>query len=185
MSHRKIPTGFYSRSSAAARLLRDNGSDSRSSTPGTMPSSSASSACTTPNRSVNRPTNNRMRNERVVDRMYGPGVSLEEGERTAYILSSGGEDISGDDCDFSFDSHQSSQFEGPHLLPTPLLQGQEKADRSTERPNEVVSMLQQQQMILQEVLNSQKILEQRQNKFEETLSCLQAKIVKPTAMSPS
>lgn len=51
--------------------------------------------------------------------------------------------------------------------------------------NEVIPMLQQQQLILQRVLESQKVLEDRQNIIEDKLAGLKAQLDKPPVSSSS
>ena len=140
---------------------------------------------------------------RRTSNFYGPGVFLEEVNRTEDENNSESED-GGPDFDFDFgDSRQKDGSSLPHdherchspeiPLHNPVSDFEVRRvdsysgqnSHTTGHQNEVMPMLQQQQMILQKVLESQKALEERQNKIEDKLANLQTLMDKPSVSSPT
>ena len=133
---------------------------------------------------------------------YQPGMSLSDiaGQVTMGSGSSSEDDDFLDD-DFNFGDSEtdhyeqsSSAFSTPHSS-TSLLINKPRSSASlqgtgnepiTGPSNEsIILMLQRQQAMLQQVLDGQKIIEQRQDTVECQLSELQSKVEKPVSPSPS
>ena len=124
---------------------------------------------------------------------YGPGVLLEDLNETEYNDSAS----EVDEHDFDFGDSQGGQQMEPydrelsHSPELPLNNHLSNyacsgADSHSSRSqNEVIPMLQQQQMILEKVLVSQKAIEDRQNDIEDKLADLQDQLDKQPVPSPS
>lgn len=186
------------------QLNTPSGSSSSSfysrSTPRSRTRSAAASLILEANRRSGTPSRPPL--SRQAHNFYGPGVRLEDVERVDTVQDHSASEV---DCtsDFEFGiSRPRSRRE--KYIEQALSESQDR-DLSPEIPvcdsarvygyaatgsqNEVIPMLQQQQLILQRVLESQKTLEERQNNIEEKLANLQAQVnvpvptVSPTASS--
>ena len=107
---------------------------------------------------------------------YGPGMRLEDVELDD-DLSDGGTSVS------EFNFTDSNRAHSTNLL------GSNRYDRTTETPRRsgeemnIISMLQQQQLLIQQVLGNQKAMDERQNNFDEKLTALKKEVENP-AVSP-
>ena len=110
--------------------------------------------------------------------IYSPGMGLQGVTVTPSRHTSSDQDF--EDFNFNSDDSENGLYgDTPtnNVLPIPP---QITIQNSLISPEiDVITMLQQQQAVLQEVLDGQKELQQRQNQMEEKLICLQSKVDNP------
>ena len=117
---------------------------------------------------------------------YRPGMYLEDiaGSIDRSDCSSE-EDVGNSSHDFDFGLDTS--FDDPHHDPVPATPSStpQSMVNQAEGNNYVVAMLQQQQFMLKNVLDGQKLLEKKQDTMETKLQELESKVNKPNVVTPT
>ena len=112
-------------------------------------------------------------------RHYKPGMELEEIPYNSREESSSNDDLNPNDDSFNFENISPSSFTETstnHSMPSFL---------GSHGNSDIITMLQQQQAMLQQVVNGQKAFELRQNQLEEKVQTLQSQIDKPSSSTTS
>ena len=171
-SHR-TPTSFYSgrRSSAAARLIRSTSNLNHA-----VPQGRSSEDGGTPSRP--RPFRNMS-----APNFYGPGIGLGDFNFSNSDDSDEGPLNDNEGVEMQTNTHQ---FESPQFsVQPPSISLRSQASMSDEQSRNILTMLQQQQTLLQQVVTSQSRLENRQSTMEVKLADLKEKIDTPVVVSPT
>ena len=181
------------RSAAASLIQSFRRPGSQSNTPSRTPSSISGQARSfygSQSNTPSRPTPSSI--SRQAHSFYGPGVHLEDVQRVDTVQDHSASDTS--DFEFGISRPRSENIEQSHSASRdrevspeiPICEPARVYGYAAGSQNEVIPMLQQQQLILQRVLESQKTLEERQNSIEEKLANLQSQVnVLPPTVSPT